>query len=287
MRRRDLLALFACRRDLCADGRLWSASEQVRQIGVLIGLAENDPDAPVRVCRPFSKGSRRWAGSIGATSDHLSIGPPMSSSIRSSAKEMVALQPDLIVAGSSLVVSALLRETRTIPIVFVTASDPVGDGFVASLARPGGNATGFTNSTATMGGKWLELIKEVAPGVTRVAIMFNRETAPTRGAYFLQAIEALRRSVGLRPLRDAGARCRRRSISALADIAREPGSSLIVMPDQLHDQSIARDHRAGGPASPAGGLPVSLLRDRGRPDVLWCGCGRPLPSDSDAMLIAS
>ena len=88
---------------------------------------------------------------------------------------------------------ALLRETRSIPIVFATASDPVGDGFVASLARPGGNATGFTNSNASMGGKWLELIREVSPGVTRAAILFNRETAPAGGLYFLQAIEGATR----------------------------------------------------------------------------------------------
>jgi putative ABC transport system substrate-binding protein len=142
------------------------------------------------------------------------------------------LRPELIVAGSSFVVSAILGETRTIPVVFVTASDPVGDGFVASLARPGGNVTGFTNSIASMGGKWLELLKEIAPGIERVAIMFNPASAPSRGSYFLPPFEAAAASIGVKslamPLHSVA------DIEpAIAALGREPGGGLIVMPDNF------------------------------------------------------
>ena len=94
------------------------------------------------------------------------------------AKELVALQPDLILANNTPTTAAMLQQTRTIPIIFAVVSDPVGSGFVASLPRPGGNVTGFTLSEPTMAGKWLELLKEIAPRVARVAFLFNPATAP-------------------------------------------------------------------------------------------------------------
>jgi putative ABC transport system substrate-binding protein len=205
--------------------------EQPRQIGVLIGLAENDPEAPFRVAA-FQQGLEPL-GWVDRRNIQVTFRfAAEEQQLRAAAQELVALRPDVLVAGSSIVVAALLRETRTIPIVFATASDPVGDGFVASLARPGGNATGFTNSNASMGGKWLELIREVSPGVTRAAILFNRETAPAGGVYFLEAIEGAAASVGLRTVptsvREPG-----QIESALRDVAREPGGSLIVVPDHF------------------------------------------------------
>ena len=109
---------------------------------------------------------------------------------RTFAKELVDLQPDVILAGTTPVTAALAKETRTIPVVFVVVSDPVGAGFVGSLARPGGNITGFINEEGAMGGKWLALLREVAPRCTRAAIMFNPETAPGGGMYFLGSFEA-------------------------------------------------------------------------------------------------
>ena len=94
------------------------------------------------------------------------------------AKELVALQPDLILSHNTPTTAALLQQTRTIPIIFAIVADPVGSGFVASFPRPGGNVTGFTIIEPTMAGKWLELLKEIAPRVTRVAFLFNPATAP-------------------------------------------------------------------------------------------------------------
>jgi putative ABC transport system substrate-binding protein len=113
---------------------------------------------------------------------------------------VVDLRPDVILAGTTPVTAALTRETRTIPIVFVVVSDPVGAGFVGSLARPGGNVTGFINEEGAMGGKWLELLREVAPRVTRAAIMFNPETAPGGGMYFLGSFEAAAKAMKVEPI---------------------------------------------------------------------------------------
>jgi putative ABC transport system substrate-binding protein len=115
--------------------------------------------------------------------------------MRGCAKELVGLQPDAILSSSTPVTAAVQRETPTIPIIFVVVADPVGAGFVASLARPGRNLTGFTNMEATMAAKWLELLTEIAPGVRRVAMMFNPDTAPGRGAYFVSAFEGAARSL--------------------------------------------------------------------------------------------
>jgi putative tryptophan/tyrosine transport system substrate-binding protein len=116
------------------------------------------------------------------------------------AKELVALQPDLILSPNTATTRSLLQQTRAIPIVFANVSNPVGDGFVASLPRPGGNLTGFTNTEATLGGKWPELLKEAAPRLTRVGIMFNPETAPGSGAYHLGSFEVAARALAVEPV---------------------------------------------------------------------------------------
>src|SRR5689334_16327607 len=110
--------------------------------------------------------------------------------MQASAKELVAKQPDVIFCRSTPVTKALLTQTRTIPIVFAMVSDPVGERFVESLARPGGNATGFTNVESSLTGKWLELLKEVAPGIKRVAFLFDPKLAPGEGAYYTRLIAA-------------------------------------------------------------------------------------------------
>jgi putative ABC transport system substrate-binding protein len=114
------------------------------------------------------------------------------------AKELVSLQPDIIVASATLATIALQRETRTIPIVFVNAGDPVASGLVARLNRPGGNITGFAISEASMGGKWLGLLSEIAPGLKRVAFMFNPDTAGS--SFYLPSFEAAARSLKVVPI---------------------------------------------------------------------------------------
>jgi len=147
------------------------------------------------------------------------------------AKELVALQPDVIFAVTTPTVAALLRETRTIPIVFAQVSDPVGSGFVASLAQPGGNVTGFTNINieSSIGGKWLQLVKQLAPAVRRVAMIYNPPTAPFAG-YYLRPFEAAGPANGVQ----ASAAAVDSDVdieNALAALAREPGGGFAVLPD--------------------------------------------------------
>ena len=145
------------------------------------------------------------------------------------AKELVSLQPDVIVAHTTQVVAAVQRETKTVPIVFVVVSDPVGSGFVTSLSRPGGDITGFINLEASLSGKWIELIKDLAPETSRAALMFNPETAPYFN-YYLAPFEAGARSYMVESIATevhSAADIER----AVASLAERPETSLVVMPD--------------------------------------------------------
>ena len=147
------------------------------------------------------------------------------------AKELVALQPDIILSNTTPTTTALLQQTRTIPIVFVLVADPVGSGFVASFPRPGGNATGFTNIEPTMPSKWLELFKEIAPRIDRVAALFNPATA-RYAEYYLGPLKAAAASfaveVSAAPAQDIS-----EIETIIAAQAREPNGGLIVMPDSF------------------------------------------------------
>src|SRR5262249_37174733 len=151
---------------------------QMRCIGVLMGLAESDL-AQARV--PAVREGLQTLGWVEGRNIRIDIRWAATSdapAMQQFAKELVALQPHLILSHNTPTTAALLQQTRTIPIVFVTVSDPIGTGFAQSFSRPGGNVTGFTNIEPTMPGKWLELLKEVAPRVVRVAFIFNPTTAP-------------------------------------------------------------------------------------------------------------
>ena len=140
------------------------------------------------------------------------------------------LQPDVILARTTPVTAALQRETSTIPIVFVVVSDPVGDGLVAAVARPGGNITGFTNVDASLGGKWLQLLKEIAPRIKRIAFLFDPRMAPGGGAYYRRLIEGGASSIGVQVMETAvhdAADIKR----AIEGFVREPNGGLIVLPD--------------------------------------------------------
>jgi putative ABC transport system substrate-binding protein len=149
---------------------------------------------------------------------------------RAYAAELVRLNPDVILGVSTPPVAALRQATRTIPIVFVNANNPVGSGFVESLARPGGNITGFISFEPALGGKWMETLKEIAPATTRIALVHNPRTHT--GQYF-QAIESAGRSLAVKPIRvvyrDAAEVER-----ALDEFAREPGGALLVLPDSTN-----------------------------------------------------
>src|SRR5262249_40270891 len=149
--------------------------------------------------------------------------------IRSFAKEIVDLRPDVIVGQSTSVVSALFRETQTIPIVFVNVADPIDSGFVVSLARPGGNLTGFTTDNSALGGKWIELLKEIAPRTLRTALMFNPTTAvPLK--FYMPSVRAAASSLGVE-VNTTPVHAKEEIESVIAAQARDQGSSLIVMPD--------------------------------------------------------
>jgi putative ABC transport system substrate-binding protein len=152
--------------------------DQKRLIGVLMVDAENDPEG-----RAHAKAFRDALQELGWMADRnvrieYRWAAGDASRIRGFAKELVEMRPDVILARSTPATAALKAETRAIPIVFTTVSDPIGGGFVESFARPGANITGFTNFESSIGGKWLGLLKEISPRVGRVAVMFNPEMAP-------------------------------------------------------------------------------------------------------------
>ena len=157
--------------------------------------------------------------------------------MQASAKELVAQHPDVIFCRGTPVTAALLKQTRTIPIVFVMVSDPVGERFVESLARPGGNTTGFTNVESSMAGKWLELLKEVAPNIKRIAFIFDPEVAPGTGSYYTNLIKSAAPSFAVAltatPVHNAV-----EIENAIGKFAREPNGGLLVLPD-----TTTRTHR--------------------------------------------
>jgi putative tryptophan/tyrosine transport system substrate-binding protein len=148
----------------------------MRRIGVLMGLPESDPEAQSELASFVQELQKLgWAEGRNILIDTRWATPGDRQRL---AKELVALQPDLILSHGTPNTATLLQQTRTIPIVFAVVADPVGSGFVASFPRPGGNVTGFTLFEPSIAGKWLELLKEIAPRVTRVAFLFNPATAP-------------------------------------------------------------------------------------------------------------
>src|SRR5215470_16535067 len=196
MGRRKVLALLASAVALWPPIGLGQSVGRLRNIGVLMGLAETDPEVLRRVAI-----FRRALQDLGWTEGH-NVRIHYRSAIeadrlRALGNELVALQPDVIVAANSIVASTLLREIRTIPVVFVTASDPIGDGFVTSLAQPNGNATGFTGNLSSFCSKWLELLHDIAPGTMHFTAIFNPNSAPVGGTYFLPSLRTAATSMAL------------------------------------------------------------------------------------------
>jgi putative ABC transport system substrate-binding protein len=205
--------------------------ERVRRIGLLMGYPENDSEAQSLVAA-FRERLQKlgWEEGRDTRMDIRWATPGDTESMLPLAKELVALQPDLILSHTTPTTAALLQQTRTIPIIFAAVSDPVGSGFVASLSRPGGHVTGFITLEGTLGGKWLELLKEIAPRVAWVACVFNPITAVVE--YYLNPMKAAAASLGVEAI-VAPVHDRSELESIIATQARESNSGLIVMPDSF------------------------------------------------------
>jgi len=175
--RREFIAVFIGAAVRPLVGRAQQPA-RMRRVGVLIGFPENDAFAQ-RIVAAFVQALGRvgWVEGNNIRLDYrFAAGDP--SLFKTYAAELVSLSPNIILAVTPPAVAALRQETRTIPIIFVLVVDPVGQGFVQSLSRPGGNITGFSAYDAPLMGKWLQLLKEIAPSVTRVGVIFNPDTAP-------------------------------------------------------------------------------------------------------------
>ena len=199
MRRREVLALLGSAAAWPLVARAQNLGH-MRLIGVLMSMDESDPEGQAHLAG-FTQALSElgWTGGRNLQME-VRWGSADINRIRTFAKELAALQPDLIVSQGTPVTAALLRETRAIPIVFVTVTDPVGDGFVAGLARPGGNITGFLTSESAITAKMLELLREIAPGLTRMAMLFNPDTAPGGGNYYLRDFETAAKSSNIEPI---------------------------------------------------------------------------------------
>ena len=250
-------------------------ARQLRRLGVLVTTGENDPEwGTERTAFLEAMQSLGWTDGANLRIDYRFAAGDRDR-LAASGKELVGLKPDVLLARSTTAVRALLAETRTIPIVFVSVSDPVGEKFAASLARPGGNATGFTNVEATMGGKWLELLKEIAPHLRRVGVLFNPRVAVAGGSFFLPPIEAAAPAFALTldilPVHSVG-----EMEEAVTALAREPNSALVVPPDVFIVANRASVIAARRSSPPAGGLCVPQHGRRGRPHVLRGRRRRPV-----------
>ena len=232
MRRREFITLLG---GAVATWPIIARAQQpaaIRRVGVLLNPSENDVEAQ-RVVTAFREGLAQlgWADGGNLRIDYRWSGGDVGR-IRAFAKELVELSPDVIVGYATPSILALKRETRSIPIVFLSVTDPVGQGLVASLAHPGGNITGFAVFEISLGAKWMEALKQIAPGLRKVTTIFNPETAPYYPLY-LRAIETAATSLAVEPMM-ARVHNDAEIEGAISTLAREPNSGLIVMPDTFN-----------------------------------------------------
>ena len=201
--------------------------EQMRRIGVLFGFAEHDPELLPRVTA-FRQALERhgWTQDRNVRIDYR-WGASDNNRLRNEARELIGLGPDVIVAESTPAVSALQQVTRDTPIVFLIASNPIGSGFVSNLARPGGNITGFTNFMPSMGGKWLEVLKDIAPHISRVAAIFNPQTHTGQFSKTLAEVAPLLKV----ELTEVHVHNPGEIEGEINSFARVPRSGLLVLPD--------------------------------------------------------
>ena len=219
--------------------------DRLRRVAVLMAYRENDPNAKVS-SSAFVQGLAALGWSEGRILRmELRWDPGGNPELaRLYAKELIAQQPDVILVSSTPLTAALQRETRTIPIVFVEVSDPVGSGFVAGLPRPGGNITGFSYQEPSMASKWVELLSEVAPGRKLVAPMFNPETAPYVATYYLPHFEAATRSLDVQSI-VAAVRSEAEIEMVMKSLGRGPAAGVILMTRFFSIRAFRANHFAG------------------------------------------
>jgi putative ABC transport system substrate-binding protein len=235
MRRRQFIAGLGGAAAWSLAARAQQA-DRMRRIGVLMVLDETDPEGQAQLSGFTQRlAELGWTEGRNLRTDVRWAAGDM----RMFAKELVDLQPDVILAHATPAIAALQPETRTIPVVFVAVADPVGAGFVGSLSRPGGNITGFANLEGTMAGKWLQLLTEIAPGVKRVAVMFNPDMAPGRGSFFLPSFETAARSLKVEPIA-APVHSDAEIETVITSLGREPGGGLVVVPDGVSRSFVER-----------------------------------------------
>ena len=234
MTRREFITLLGSAAAVWPLAARAQQADRTRRIGVLMPLAADDPVGQARIAA-LREGLEKlgWIEGRNIRIDTRWTTTGDVESMQRYAKELVALQPDLIVTQSTPITATLLQETRTIPIVFALVADPIGSGFVASFAKPGGNVTGFVTIEPTMAGKWLELLKEIAPRADRVAFLFNPATA-TYFEYWLNPFKAAAVSFAVEAIA-APVRDRSELEPVIAEQARTPNGGLVVMPDTFTD----------------------------------------------------
>jgi putative ABC transport system substrate-binding protein len=247
MRRREFIALFGGAIAWPAAAQAQSSGGQ-RRVGMLMPFAETDGAGKLEVAAfvhqlkdlGWTEGSNLRIDYRWSDGDRERM--------RMFAQELVSLEPDVIFARSTPVTAALLNQTRRIPVVFAVVSDPVGEGFVANVARPGGNMTGFTNAESSLTGKWLELLKEIKPSISRVAFLFDPKAAPGGGIYYTRLINSAAPKFAVVPI-PVPVHADVDIEQAITDFVSKPDGGLIVLPDattNLHRKliiALAATHR--------------------------------------------
>ncbi len=238
MKRREFITILSSAAVVWPLAARAQQPERMRRIGVLVAFTENDLESQALLAA-FKKRliDLGWTDGRNVAIDYKFAGANVEH-VRAVAAELVASAPDVIFAASNVSVAPLQKATSVIPIVFAQASDPVGSGFVSSLARPGGNITGFQGYEPAIGGKWLEVLKEIAPGVRRVAVLLNPSISAN--VAFLHAAEAAAPSLGV-TVAAAGVRDAADIERELTAFAQEPNGGVIVTPSPATNTSERRD----------------------------------------------